>query len=827
MIPSRSPTHDYHHPHTTQEASYQRIGSGLPHQVPNATPPSLMRPAAQRAATTQMAGGPPRFGRENTRGKEGKKEADNKKPTGKQTGPPTPPSKPRDVTPPRQHPSAAPPAGTPIPSFANNSAKPPAGNTHAKASRPAKHFLPDPLQSPVDEGDDIDLPVAGLPSPKTTRQRLTNLINDMESLKKNARMAIERFASGKKMRVDALPADHQLSYDDIYDMVMWLLEKNEIGLPVPMKDAIERVCWKYDVDARREAPLEAFQDIWRFTLCHIRDTHFPLKMKFKREVFVGQAKYGNLEQVYKREEKLGQGQFGLVFKVRDRVSGHLRCCKSIAKSRVLPSVSVEQVATEITILRQLDHPNIVRLNECFEDQNHLYLIFELIEGYDLLQVLLKMSREGKSFSERKARRLMRSVMSALAHCHSRRVMHKDLAPNNIMILKDTNSNSSGGDTSSSSSSSEGKEKGEERSSGKGKKDEKRGLPTLEQLKDFKESNIKVIDFGLSEMFIPGQMSTMEAGTPYYMAPEVFRRHFNYKCDVWSGGILLYLLLTGHLPFDAPSKEEFIRLVASSAPPFPDSLFGHISDQAVQLLSSMLDKDVNRRPTASQVLSHPWFALSGTSQDPVLQHEGRRMSRVGVGTDERSSSLMLYSGNPLRHVTQRGSAFVRFAEASALKRICLNLVAMHLGFDAVNRAPQVFTALDTDHDGLLSSAEFGKGLRSIGVPDDMISKIVEAVDHEGRGHVGYTGFIAALLSVGDEEVERNMWNAFRQFDVDNDGVISRTDLQTLMRRGGLNLEGIAAPGGRRASVNADQILNELDTDKDGKITFEDFCAFLRT
>lgn len=633
----------------------------------------------------------------------------------------------------------------------------------------------------------------------------------------------------------------------------------QFNIPRLEQSVVEFLFNKFDTDCAKMIYRHDFRPFYKLCLCWIRDAFFPESIRFRRDLFILSHNQSNVQllDVYEKDAKLGQGQFGVVHRVRERRTGALRCCKTISKTRQHSGVPAEFVQTEISILRQLDHPNVVKLYETFEDASSIYLIFELIEGEELLKLLLRRGKEGKAMTEREAARILKPALSSIAHCHARRIMHKDLKPENIMVV--------------------GGEEG------------------------VKTGDVKVIDFGLSEIFVPGSASTQAAGTPYYMAPEVFHCKFNYKCDVWSVGVLMYLLLTAHLPFDAPDKEKYIKVVNSNAVSFPRKLFEHISKDAVYLIKRMLTKDPAQRPTASQVLSDPWFSKFYDDDDrvamvniekeyarsvaspsngpmsppaspsrtacaspcpidnkfsldgcPVTPHrlEGvqgldchfRPLSnqsplasapqspnirtaanplQSGSVSPSHNSQLDSAPASPLRYLTKQGSKFLRFSKQTPFARICLNLVSMSLPFDAILNAPVVFRALDNDHDGLLSETELAEALLQLGVPDDEIPQMIDSMDVDDSGEISYSEFVAALIDTTSPEFERSLYSVFRRFDLNNDGFITKEELGQLLAVGGLAMDASRTNGGSPV----DRIMTEIDPQGKGSVSFNAFAQFL--
>lgn len=592
---------------------------------------------------------------------------------------------------------------------------------------------------------------------------------------------------------------------------------------------------------------ETFPEFYTLCLCWIRDSFFPPTLRFKREFFIQTQKF-NFDDVYVRMEKLGQGQFGVVHKVRELKTDILRCCKSIPKSKT--SMPPEFVLNEIAILKQLDHPNIVRLIECFEDSTHLHLIFEYVRGQELMQVLLSRGSRNLALSEKEAARVLRPILSSVSHCHSRRVLHKDLKPENIMVV--------GGEN---------------------------GILT---------GSIKIIDFGLAELLTPSSPgSTTAAGTPYYMAPEVFSHKFDYKCDIWSVGVLMYLLLTAHLPFDAKDKPSYIKVVQRNSVSFPDKLFGHISQDAINLIKLLLTKDPFKRPSAAEALEDKWFAqqieaprtfddvafneevLSSSPDKDRLPGELSPLSPLAANSAGRQSIAQMASGavsssniqrqqlppSPLRHITRRGSRFLSYARHTSLQRICLNLVAMNLPFEEFANAPAIFRQLDIDNNGSLSEDELAIGLAALGMSKEDIVQVVDAMDADNSGDVSYSEFLATLIDTSSPQFEQHLWTVFRRFDSNGDGLMTAIEFEALMMSGGLLPSGetqsqnsanhlhasnsddstgamvanatSTAPTANESSPTSAarkefilEALEDLDGDGDGLISFKDFLSFLR-
>eukprot|EP00745_Piridium_sociabile_P032917 TRINITY_DN56262_c0_g1_i3.p1 TRINITY_DN56262_c0_g1~~TRINITY_DN56262_c0_g1_i3.p1 ORF type:complete len:604 (+),score=95.32 TRINITY_DN56262_c0_g1_i3:106-1917(+) len=479
------------------------------------------------------------------------------------------------------------------------------------------------------------------------RSRLNQLINDPNAMDRAARLAFSNHDVNR---------DEMLQKHETDNLIKALTTRYDV--PEPERGITDFLFSKYDVNCRGEIPTIIFPEMYKSLLYYIRERYYPDKLRFRRGSFI-QKKDIPMHSYWKTEEKIGQGQFGIVYKVSEICRtpdrrGQLRCCKVISKERL--TCPPEYIANEIQVLRKLDHPNIMRMIEAYEDYQNIYLIFELIEGKELLDVIMDLAKSNERLTEDRVRRILHGILSALSHCHSYRVMHKDLKPENIMICCNP-----------------------------GRSNE--------------EEFVKIIDFGLAEVFTPGAASTIVAGTPYYMSPEVFSQRFNYKCDVWSVGVLMYLMLTAHLPFDAPNKEAFVEVVKRKDVSFPSNLFGTVSQSAQDLIRKLLEKNVNKRPSASEALHHPFFE----EETPVP-------GQMPVMSQRRRKTLQSFS--------KQGSIYQLYAERDCFARIVLNLAAMNVDYLSIKEAPDVFKSLDRNNDGTISEEEMTKGLEEINCPKEV-------------------------------------------------------------------------------------------------------------
>lgn len=258
-------------------------------------------------------------------------------------------------------------------------------------------------------------------------------------------------------------------------------------------------------------------------------------------------------------EQLGWGQFGVIRTCTDKLSGEVLACKSIAKDRLVTSDDVRSIRLEIEIMTRLSgHPNVVDLKAVFEEEDFVHLVMELCAGGELFHKLEKIGR----FVESDARVLFRHLMQVVLYCHENGVVHRDLKPENILLATKASS-----------------------------------------------SPIKLADFGLATYIKPGQNLHGLVGSPFYIAPEVLAGGYNQAADVWSAGVILYILLSGMPPFWGKTKSRIFDSVRIADLRFPSHPWDHISESARDLIRRMLCTDPSERLTAQQVLDHSWMTMN--------------------------------------------------------------------------------------------------------------------------------------------------------------------------------------------------------------------------
>jgi len=272
-----------------------------------------------------------------------------------------------------------------------------------------------------------------------------------------------------------------------------------------------------------------------------------------------------IESVYNLGKVLGQGAFSVVKEASHKITKEKYAIKVIKKTTVAGE-DIKLLRREIANLKTLDHPNILKLYEVYEDKEFFYLVMELVQGKELFDKIV----ERGQYSERDAANITRQFVSAIEYLHSKGIAHRDLKPENLLSL------------------------------GSGDKE-----------------IIKVADFGLSKNFGEEKMMT-SCGSPGYVAPEVLESEsYDKAVDMWSIGVILYILLVGYPPFYADTDPQLFKKIMACDYAFGEG-WENISDTAKNLVKSLLVKDPKKRLTASQCLAHPWFSMNTELSSKQLQ-----------------------------------------------------------------------------------------------------------------------------------------------------------------------------------------------------------------
>ncbi|CAI9756599.1 unnamed protein product [Fraxinus pennsylvanica] len=445
--------------------------------------------------------------------------------------------------------------------------------------------------------------------------------------------------------------------------------------------------------------------------------------------------FEDIRSKYKLGRELGKGQFGVTYLCTETATGHKYACKSILKRKLVSKNDKEDMKREVHIMQHLSgQPNIVEFKGASEDRHSVHVLMELCAGGELFDRIIAHGH----YSERAASDLCRQIVNVVHHCHFMGVMHRDLKPENFLLAS---------------------------------KDEK--------------AMLKATDFGLSVFIEEGKVYHDVVGSAYYVAPEVLRRSYGKEIDIWSAGVILYILLSGVPPFWAETEKGIFDAILKEEIDFESLPWPSISNNAKDLVRRMLTKDPKKRITSIQVLEHPWIK--------------------GQAPDKPIDSAVL-------------SRMKQFRAMNKLKKLALKVIAQSLSEEEIKGLKAMFTNMDTDKSGAITYEELKSGLARLGskLSEAEVKQLMEAADVDGNGTIDYIEFITATMHRHKLERDEHLYKAFQYFDKDNSGYITIDELETAMKEYGM---------GDEATIK--EIISEVDTDNDGRINYEEFCQMMRS
>ncbi|GLT78160.1 hypothetical protein SLA2020_497060 [Shorea laevis] len=444
----------------------------------------------------------------------------------------------------------------------------------------------------------------------------------------------------------------------------------------------------------------------------------------------------NVRSIYTFGRELGRGQFGVTHLVTHKETGQEFACKSIATRKLVRRDDIEDVRREVQIMHHLTgHSNIVELKGVYEDRHSVNLVMELCAGGELFDRIIAKGH----YSEKEAAKLFRQIVTVVYNCHTMGVMHRDLKPENFLLLN---------------------------------KDD--------------DSPLKATDFGLSVFFKPGDVFKDLVGSSYYVAPEVLRHNYGAEADIWSAGVILYILLCGEPPFWAENEEGIFQAILRGHLDFSSNLWSSISRSAIDLVRKMLKANPKERLSAVEVLNDSWMREDGDASDKPLD--------IAVLTRMKQFSAM-----------------------NKLKKVALKVIAENLSEEEIMGLKEMFKSMDTDNSGTVTLEELKAGFPKLGtkLSESEVRQLLEAADVDGNGTIDYIEFITATMHMNRMEREDHLFTAFQYFDKDNSGYITVDELEQALKRYNMGDE-----------KTIKEIISEVDTDKDGRINYDEFVAMMR-
>ncbi|XP_018448471.1 CDPK-related kinase 5 isoform X2 [Raphanus sativus] len=436
---------------------------------------------------------------------------------------------------------------------------------------------------------------------------------------------------------------------------------------------------------------------------------------------------------YEVGEEVGRGHFGYTCAAKFKKGGG----DSKLAVKMTTVIAIEDVRREVKILRALSaHKNLPHFYDAYEDHDNVYIVMELCEGGELLDRIL--SRGGK-YTEEDAKTVMIQILNVVAFCHLQGVVHRDLKPENFLYASKEDT-----------------------------------------------SQLKAIDFGLSDYVRPDERLNDIVGSAYYVAPEVLHRSYSTEADIWSVGVIVYILLCGSRPFWARTESGIFRAVLKADPTFDDAPWPLLSSEARDFVKRLLNKDPRRRLTAAQALSHPWIKDSNDAKVPL---------------DILVFKLM--------------RAYLR---SSSLRKAALRALSKTLTVDELFYLREQFALLEPSKNGTISLENIKSALMKMAtdaMKDSRIPEFLAQLSALQYRRMDFEEFCAAALSVHQLEAldrwEQHARCAYELFEKEGNRPIM--------------IDELASELGLGPSVPVHAVLHDWLRHTDGKLSFLGFVKLL--
>lgn len=567
-----------------------------------------------------------------------------------------------------------------------------------------------------------------------------------------------------------------------------------------------------------------------------------------------------LNKTYRIISTIGNGSFGKVYKSFHIPTNQERAIKEIVlDDEKNKDNSEEKIFKEIELLSQIDHPHIMKIYEYFKENNHLYISMELLEGGDLYDYLYKI----KSFTEKDASIIMYQLLNAVNYLHQHNIIHRDLKPENIaveipieiersmiksksrkqlkeVIIKEDY-------TVKDKENHKEKEKNHKMLSSKILEQQaatsiKNKTQTFSSVKskilNSDEINIKLIDFGASCSFSKNQVLHAKAGTPYYLAPEVLNKEYNFKCDIWSCGVILYILLIGKPPFDGQTSAEVYKKIKTGKFDRPKE-WNKLSLSVRNLIIDMMTLNFELRPTAKQCLNYEWFrhmkskSISTKSVNKIVKNNQLSSKFISKFNqkDSKDSINKSFCSNSSKIDDNDGKVketllnLKRFSVKNKFQQATIAFLVRHVASkNLFTELRKIFKDFDTNNDGILSYEEIKKGFEKYNsdkeIPIDY-DDIIKRLDQDQNNEIEYEEFLRNFVDLRSLLTSKNLKIAFEMFDIDHNGVLSLNEIKEALGVLSSNSNLIDDKG------ILNKILVSMDSDGNGTISFDEFEKLMRS
>ena len=453
------------------------------------------------------------------------------------------------------------------------------------------------------------------------------------------------------------------------------------------------------------------------------------------------------EKDYKIIKFMNKGRFSDINLVENKISGNKGIMKTLYKSKNFSQDEEKFLKNELETLTSLDHPNIINVFSFYSNKDSYAYITELCNNGDLFQDLLN----NGAYDERTSAYVMYQIFSAVNYYHKKNIINRGLSLENILISEKRND-----------------------------------LPT-----------VKISYFGTAIMAEKNAIQDKKIGNSYYIAPEVIKKCYNEKCDIWSCGVIMYFLLAARPPFGGENNDEISEKILSGRYDIVSAPFNNVSKNCLDLLNKLLELKVPKRLSAEQALNHPWFK-------------------------ENKSKLLFHQINDDSIIEKLINNLKNYKNISILQKISMAyLIHNYPQMKDVINACKLFNRIDEDDDCRINKEELLEGLKikyNSNVKQEDVEQIFKNLDLNNNGYIDYEEFVSASVNKRKFMNKNVLMLAYKFFDKNDSGEITFDEIEKMFKESVIDK--------KKVHESLHQIIKEVDLNIDGKITFEEFCIIMK-
>lgn len=429
---------------------------------------------------------------------------------------------------------------------------------------------------------------------------------------------------------------------------------------------------------------------------------------------------------------LGTGYNGDVHRATCKRTGATYAVKSF-KLHGVTAEKKGELCTECEIFLMLDHPHVARLVDVYEDEKHLNLVMECMTGGELFDRV----KARRVFTEKDASVAMRQMLLSINYIHCNQVVHRDLKLENFLYESTTS------------------------------------------------DHLKLIDFGFSKIWEPNTRMALSCGTLAYVAPEVLDGSYDSQCDMWSLGVIAFVLLSGYMPFKGSERAQ-VNSILGGRVNWRQDKWRNVGSQGCDFVKALLVTDPLVRLTAEQALQHEFITMYEVVAADSASHFDNSMAE----------------------------ALCEFAKASQFRKACMSMMAWSLTNEERAQVREAFMEVDTSKQGTITLLELKNVLTTrFTLTDEAIKPIFAALDTSCDETIHYSEFLAAMVSTRIALHDDLLMTTFRRFDVDSSGFITIDNLREVL-------------GKTHSGQELEDLLKEADMSEDGQISYDEFITYLK-